>query len=142
MIDFQDPFIKSELEKELSFSTSRSSGPGGQNVNKVSSKVELRFAIRNSAVLTQEEKDSIHHFLKNRISTDGILILSSQTSPSQLSNKKYVTSLFYKLLTSALKKKTARIKTSPTKASQLKNLQRKKANSHKKYLRGKNFEQE
>lgn len=75
------------LEREFDFSTSRSSGPGGQNVNKVNTKVELRFNIHASGVLTEQEKILILAKLKNRINVDGELIVTSQTERTQLKNR-------------------------------------------------------
>jgi ribosome-associated protein len=78
------------LGKELNFSVSRSSGPGGQNVNKVNSKVTLKFDITNSLVLTPGEKETIIRKLAPRLTTERVLILSAQESRSQLENKEAV----------------------------------------------------
>lgn len=126
---------KDQIIKELTFKTSRSSGSGGQNVNKVSTKVELRFDIENSLLLSDFEKNRIENKLKNRISNDGILILTSDTERTQLGNKKKVIELFFELIEKALKKPKKRIKTKPTKASKEKRLKNKKIQSEKKRLR-------
>lgn len=126
---------KDKIINELMFKTSRSSGSGGQNVNKVSTKVELRFDIENSVLLSDYQKKRIRIKLKNRISNDGILILTSDTERTQLGNKKKVVELFFKLIEKALQKPKKRIKTKPTKASREKRLKNKKNQSEKKRLR-------
>ncbi len=73
---------------EIQYSASRSGGPGGQNVNKVSTKIELRFNVRNSVSLTETEKEKILVQLKNRINSEGELLIVSQTERTQLLNKK------------------------------------------------------
>ena len=126
---------KDQLIKELTFKTSRSSGSGGQNVNKVSTKVELRFDIDISGLLTENEKERIKSKLKNRISNDNILIISSDVERTQLGNKKKVIELFFELLEKALRKPKKRIKTRPTKASIEKRLKEKKIQAEKKKSR-------
>ncbi len=120
---------------ELSFRTSRSGGPGGQNVNKVESKVELLFDVSHSVTLSESERRKILTRLKNRIDSDGILHLSSQSSRSQLENKEKAISDFAVLLRSALKPAKKRIPTRPTKSAREKRLKRKKIVSEKKKLR-------
>jgi ribosome-associated protein len=120
---------------ELVFKAVRSSGSGGQNVNKVSTKVELRFDIENSEFLTGDEKARIFKKLKNRISNDGILIITSDTERTQLRNKNKAVELFFNLLEQALKKPKKRKKTKPTRASKEKRLKDKKLQSEKKKLR-------
>ncbi len=89
-------------------------------MNKVESKVELRFDIRNSKVLTESEKSRLLEKLDNRISQEGVLILYHQTERSQLANKELVIEKFYRLITGALRKDTPRKATKPTLASILK----------------------
>jgi ribosome-associated protein len=105
------------IESEFVFQTSRSSGPGGQNVNKVSSKVELRFNIEASPLLTEEEKRIILTKLANKINKDGVLVIVAQTDRSQLKNKEKVIEKFYLLTEKALTPKIKRIGTKPTRAS-------------------------
>ena len=126
---------KNQIINELHFKTSRSSGSGGQNVNKVSTKVELRFDIDNSALFNDSEKDRIKNKLKNRISNENILIISSDSERTQLGNKKKVLELFFELLEKALRKPKKRIKTQPTKTSIEKRLKEKKIHSEKKKSR-------
>ena len=126
---------KELLIKELNFKATRSSGSGGQNVNKVSTKVELRFDINNTSLFNEDEINRILIKLKNRISSDGILILTSDSERTQLGNKKKVIELFFELIEKAIKKPKKRIKTKPTKASKEKRLKEKKIQSDKKRLR-------
>jgi ribosome-associated protein len=115
--NFQDEFV---------FQASRSGGPGGQNVNKVSSKVELRFHVANSGLLNEEEKTIIAEKLVNKINNSGELILVSQTERSQLQNKEKVIEKFYVLIGRALTPRKKRLKTKPTKASVEKRLESKR----------------
>lgn len=125
------------LETELTFSASRSSGPGGQNVNKVNTKVELRFHVQNSDFLTEEEKQKIEHKLANRINNDGELLIVSQNERSQLKNKVEAIERFYELLTKALQPVKKRKATKPTKASIEARIKQKKQKSEIKSLRKK-----
>lgn len=106
-----------DLSTEFEFLTSRSSGPGGQNVNKVNSKVELRFDIPNSLILTAEQKEKLLTKLVSKLTLDGILIIASQRDRSQLSNKEDAIIKFYKLVNAALKPVKRRKATRPTKSS-------------------------
>ena len=126
---------KERLEKEFLFSARRSSGPGGQNVNKVNTRVELRFAVDKSENLSSAEKNKIKIKLKNRINTAGELVLVAQTERSQWRNRLQVTSRFFKLLEEVLTPVKKRIKTSPTSASRLKRIESKKRMGLKKQLR-------
>jgi len=126
---------KDLIFNELVFKAVRSSGSGGQNVNKVSTKVELRFDVEHSEFLTGDEKARIFKKLKNRISNEGILIISSDTERTQLRNKKNAIAIFFDLLEQALKKPKKRKKTKPTRASKEKRLKEKKVQSEKKQLR-------
>ena len=126
---------KELLLSELTFKAVRSSGSGGQNVNKVSTKVALRFDIEHSEFLSDDEKERIYKKLKNRISNEGILIISSDAERTQLRNKNKAIELFFELLENALKKPKKRKKTKPTRASKEKRLKEKKEQSEKKQLR-------
>ncbi len=123
------------LNKEVKYRTSRSSGAGGQHVNKVSTKVELIFDVNRSAVLSEEQKTIIYDKLKNRISNEGLLILQCDETRSQLKNKEIVFNRFVKLVEDALKPKKERKPTKPTKSSVKKRLYNKKKKSDKKDLR-------
>ena len=126
---------KGKIIKEIKYKTTRSSGSGGQNVNKVSTKVELRFDLVNSLVLTEAQKSIIFTKLKNRISSEGILIITSDSERTQPGNKKKVRELFLALLEQSFRKPKSRIKTKPTKTSREKRLKEKKINSEKKKMR-------
>lgn len=120
---------------ELKFSAARSGGPGGQNVNKVNTKIELRFNVPASVSFTDEEKELILTSLKNRINNAGDLLIISQSERSQLQNKKKAEELLYKLIAKALTAKPERKATGPTKASRLKRLDEKKKRGIIKSLR-------
>jgi len=127
--------MQDSLNKEVKYRTSRSSGAGGQNVNKVSTKVELIFDVNGSAVLSEEQKMIIHEKLKNRISNEGLLILHCDETRSQLKNKEIVLNRFIVLIEDALKPEKERKPTKPTKSSVEKRLYNKKKKSDKKDLR-------
>jgi len=131
-----DEFVKfGSLDTELVLNSVRSSGPGGQNVNKVNSKVELRFDVLNSSILSAQQRMILLDKLRAKISDDGILIITCQVSRSQLENKELVLSKFYVLINKSLKPQKLRTKTKPTKASKEKRLQQKRENSEKKERR-------
>jgi ribosome-associated protein len=93
---------KVDLSKELKYKTSKSSGKGGQHVNKVETRVELFFDVSASAVLSAAQKTLVRERLKNRISNDGVLQLASESERSQRRNKKIVTERFYDLVAEAI----------------------------------------
>jgi len=126
---------KKQLETEMVLSATRSSGPGGQNVNKVNTQVELRFSVKNSNLFSDNEKDRIFLKLKNKINSEGELILSSQTARTQLDNKENVIEKFYELIEKALTIQKKRLKSRPTAASRLKRLESKKSQALKKLFR-------
>jgi ribosome-associated protein len=120
---------------EIIFSTSRSGGPGGQNVNKVNSKVELRFNVNRSFSFSDKEKKRILIVLKKRINSEGELLITSQSERTQLMNRKKAEYKFFILLAKALTKKAERKPSSPTIASKTKRLEQKKKRSKIKRLR-------
>ena len=122
---------------ELQFQASRSSGAGGQNVNKVSSKVELRFNVVNSQLLDESQKALILQKLKNQINSEGELIVVSQEDRSQLKNKVLVIKKFKALLVKALTVALQRKPTKPTVAMIAERLKDKKKKSERKTQRGK-----
>jgi len=125
------------IVSELSFRTSRSSGAGGQHVNKTETKVEALFDITASKGLSDEEKNLIHEHLRSRITDEGILAVTSQKARSQLANKEHTLDRLESLLLKALIPKVKRIRTKPTKQSIEERLLEKKAQSEKKAQRRK-----
>jgi ribosome-associated protein len=86
------------LQSELTFKTSRSGGSGGQNVNKVSTKVLLEFDVLNSKVLDEDQRAIIEFKLKNKVNSEGVLQVVSQTERTQLKNKKIALEKFNLLI--------------------------------------------
>lgn len=126
-----------DLTKECQFSASRSSGPGGQNVNKVNSQVTLRFDVQRSELLEEEEKRIIFQKLGSYISGEGMLILNAQTHRSQLQNKEEVISKFRRLIEKAFMPQKIRKASKPGKAAIQRRLDDKRKQSEKKKLRQK-----
>jgi len=102
-------FQNRDFSAEFQFNASRSSGAGGQNVNKVNTKVELRFDINYSRILDEDEKAKLLEKLYSHITKDGVLIIVSQQERSQLKNKKLCISKFYQLLEIAFSEDKERI---------------------------------
>lgn len=127
------------FEPEFEFLTSRSSGPGGQNVNKTESRVELRFNVVQSQLLTDFQKEQILHKIPNKISSTGILIITSQESRSQLDNKMLCIQKFYEILEYALMPEVVRKKPKVPFAIKMKRLENKRHNAEKKQNRRKDF---
>ncbi|MCL7988999.1 aminoacyl-tRNA hydrolase [Sphingobacterium sp. lm-10] len=126
---------KEWLSNEIWFKTARSGGAGGQHVNKVESKVMLFWDVKNSRYFEDHQKNTLLSRLGNRISNDGVLLLESSQSRSQLENKEDVTQRFFVLLEEALKPVKKRIPTRIPKSKVLKRLDRKKKQSEKKKQR-------
>jgi ribosome-associated protein len=117
------------LDSEIFFRFSRSSGKGGQHVNKVSTKVELNFDVANSKLLTEEQKQKILQKLFQYINKEEILKVIVETSRSQLENKNIALKKFKKLIHDCFKEKKKRIATKPTKFSKENRLKKKKIRS-------------
>jgi len=128
-------------ENEISESFSRSSGKGGQNVNKVSTKVELRWNVEKSTAFFEEEKEKIKNFLKNRLTKEGDLIITCQKERSQLQNRKIARERLNELVARALEPKEERIPTRPTFASKERQLEEKRRTSQKKKQRSNKFDE-
>ena len=126
-----------DFEKEFEFQTSRSSGPGGQHVNKTESRVELRFNVDQSELLSEEEKALIREKQGRRINQEGILQVFAQEYKSQKQNKDLAIKRFFHYLGESLKKTKKRVATKPSNKAKEKRLDLKKRQSEKKALRGK-----
>jgi|WetSurMetagenome_2_1015567.scaffolds.fasta_scaffold07054_4 ribosome-associated protein len=127
------------FDSEFKFQASRSGGKGGQNVNKVSTKIELTFDVTNSKLLNEDEKNILFEKLKNKIDKSGVLSIVSQRERSQYLNKLNAIKKFYLLIEKAFKKEKKRHKTNPTKTSKEERLSSKKIISQKKSYRNRDF---
>lgn len=125
------------ITRELRFKAVRSSGAGGQHVNKVSSKVELNFDIANSLALSENEKERLLLNLQKRLTKAGVLLMQCDETRSQHQNKNLVTRRFFEVVKKALQVPKKRKPTKPSKNSIEKRIQSKKALSQKKSHRKK-----
>lgn len=125
------------IEDELVFKFARSSGPGGQNVNKLNTKVELRWELAASKYFSEAEKAKLRRRLNSYITKSGILVLQEQSTRSQLKNKEQAIQKLYKLINGALREQKKRVPTKPTRSSVQKRLENKKMISLKKQQRRK-----
>ncbi len=121
--------------KELKFKAIRSSGAGGQHVNKVSSKIELIFDVQNSGGFTDEEKELLFKNLSSKLTKEKNLLLTCDESRSQHKNKEIVIKRFLQVITNGLKVPKKRKPTNPTKSSIKKRLEKKKKQAFKKAFR-------
>ena len=121
---------------ELRFQFARSGGPGGQNVNKVSTRVELLFDVANSPSLRDEQKQRVLMSLKSRIDSHGVLRLTSDESRSQWRNREDVVQKFVALLKKAVAPMRKRIKTKPSASAHEQRMKSKKVRGEKKKMRG------
>lgn len=124
-------------EHELNFTASRSGGAGGQHVNKTSSRITLRWNIKESAALTPEQKERVMTKLASEITADGEIIIHNSESRSQHKNKQNTIDILASKLRQALHIKKKRIKTAVPKAVQEKRIAEKKRHSMTKQLRKK-----
>ena len=120
------------FEHELSYKTSRSSGSGGQNVNKVETSVTVLWKVEDSTVFTESEKERILLKLKNKINAEGILQTTVSESRTQLQNKKIAIEKIQELVNKSLIVPKKRIATKPSRAKVEKRLESKKKISEKK----------
>ena len=125
------------LLQELTFKAVRSSGAGGQHVNKVSSKVELAFNLFESSVFSEELKERLINKLQNRLTKEGVLILQCDESRSQHKNKELVIKRFFELIENSLIIPKKRISTKIPRAVIKKRLKSKRKLSDKKINRQK-----
>ena len=128
------------LKKEISYKTSRSSGPGGQHVNKTESRVELSWSLEESDCLNESQKIQVKKRLYSRLTDQGILMLVSEKYRSQYRNREDVTERFLALISVSLVIKKKRKQTRPTRASVEKRIKIKKIRGEIKSSRRKNPE--
>jgi ribosome-associated protein len=133
-------FTKDDLQKEVSYKTSRSGGKGGQNVNKVSSKVELLFDIVQSSLFTEEEKVLLLSKLQARLNRDGYIQVMCEEERSQYLNKEKALEKLQLILRNALHRPKVRKATKPGRAIIAARLANKKMQSAKKENRRKSFD--
>lgn len=131
-MNIREKIAKRVFDSELDFQASRSSGPGGQNVNKVNSKITLRFSVSNSQFLSIEEKEIIVEKLSNKITNEGDIVIQVEEKRSQHQNKEIALQKFYDLIKKAFKQKKTRKATRPGKAAIEKRLKSKKIHAEKK----------
>ena len=128
-------------ERELQFEYIRASGPGGQNVNKVATAVQLRFDISNSLTLVSELKGRLIQLAGKRVTTDGILIIEAKRFRTQEQNREDAIRRFIDLVQRSTVKPKSRVKTKPTNTSKEKRLQKKRHHGEVKKIRqNKTFE--
>ncbi|WP_026451071.1 alternative ribosome rescue aminoacyl-tRNA hydrolase ArfB [Aequorivita capsosiphonis] len=120
------------LISELSFKAIRSSGPGGQHVNKTASKVEVSFNLNASQALSEREKERLRHKLSSKISSEGFITLQCGETRSQHRNKAIVIERLIQILQQNLKVAKPRKKTKPSKGAIERRLKSKKENAMKK----------
>ena len=126
-----------DIINELSFKAIRSSGAGGQHVNKTSSKIELTFDLENSNALSKKEKERLKEKLSSKLTNENVLILFCEETRSQHRNKEIAIKRFLEIIKKGLTKPKIRKETKPSKASIQKRLEKKQNNSIKKALRKK-----
>jgi ribosome-associated protein len=123
-------------ESELEEHFIRASGPGGQNINKVATAVQLRFDVRRSPSLPEPVRERLMHIARGRITTDGILVIDARRFRTQARNREDALQRLIELIRQAAETPKSRRKTRPTQASQRRRLESKKQRSDVKRLRG------
>ncbi len=131
--------LTQDFSSEFTFKTSRSSGKGGQHVNKTESRVSLFFNVPDSLLLSEEEKQQLLNYKQLSVNTNNEWQIDVEDTRSQLKDKKIAIERFHEHLQQALKKEKKRKATQPTKAAIRKRLKAKKLLSEKKKNRRKDF---
>jgi len=131
---------KEALQKEVTYKTSRSGGKGGQNVNKVSSKVELLFSVNDSQLFTDEEKTRLNDKLQSRFNKDGFIQVICDEDRSQYLNKQKAVDRLVNLLNNALQVPKIRKKKTVSKAAKAARVENKRIHSAKKESRRAKFD--
>jgi len=129
-------------EDDLRFEFARSSGPGGQNVNKVETKVRLLFDIRDSRSLNPEQRSRIEERLSTRITKVGVLHVSSQRHRTREANRRATIERFVELLAEALEDEEPRVRTRVSKTQRKRRLEAKRRRSKKKAMRARPVEED
>jgi ribosome-associated protein len=119
-------------DEEISFTTSRSGGPGGQNVNKLETRVTVRFDLAGSPSLSEEQRARLRERLATRITKDGVLHVTSQRHRSQMANRDAAIERFVELVGEALREEVPRKKTRPSRAAKARRLDEKRRRSGRK----------
>jgi ribosome-associated protein len=126
-------------DEEVSYTTSRSGGPGGQNVNKLETRVTLRFDLAGSPSLGEEQKARLRERLATRITRDGVLQVTSQKHRTQAANREAAMERFAELLRENLREEPPRKKTRPSRAAKARRLDAKRRQSQRKRERSTPF---
>jgi ribosome-associated protein len=131
--------IQQCVAEDIKFSFSRSGGPGGQNVNKLNTKVTARLKIERLSVLSEIEEERVRRQLKNRISEDDELVIHVHEQRNQIRNREQAQKRMVELIIKAMRKKRRRVATKPTEGSRKKRLMKKKKRSLIKKQRKREF---